>query len=115
MSALRMAWVACLLVSLMPFSLVIRPKTVVVPAARIPGIGGLDQVAESNVQGFGDPIQSRQADVLLAGFDGHQHSSADAGFFRQRRLAQLRDMSQATYVLTDVLKDGGALRRIFVH
>ena len=86
-----------------------------IDTAWIASIRGLNQVAECNVQRFGDPIQSRQADVFLAGFDGHQHSPADAGFFRQSRLAQLRGMPQATYVLADVLQDGGALCRIFVH
>lgn len=86
-----------------------------VDAARIAGVGRLDQVAEGYVEGFGHPVQGGQADVLFPGLDGHQHAPADPGQFRQRGLAELRGMAQTTDVLADVLQDGSPLAGFFVH
>lgn len=78
-------------------------------------VRGLDQVAEGNAQGFGDAVERRQADVLLAGLDGHQHAPADPGLFRKRSLAKVGGVAQATNVLADVLQDRSPLRIFFVH
>lgn len=86
-----------------------------IDAAWVAGVGSLDQVAEGHVEGLGDTVQGGQADVLFPGFDSHQHSPADPGQFRQRGLAKLCGMPQATDVLADVLQDGRPLAVFFVH
>jgi drug/metabolite transporter (DMT)-like permease len=86
-----------------------------VDAARIAGVGRLDQVAEGHVERLGHSVQGSQADVLFPGLDRHQHPPTDPGQLRQCALAELRGMPQAADVLADVLQDRGALAVIFVH
>ena len=80
-----------------------------VDPARVARIVGLNQIAEGHVEGLSDAVKRGQADILLAGFDRHQHPSADPGLFRQRSLAHVRRMAQASDILADVLQDGGSL------
>ncbi|MNT35331.1 hypothetical protein D3C72_1713550 [compost metagenome] len=64
-----------------------------IDTAGIAGVGGLDQITEGNVQGFGHPVEGGQADVLFPCLDRHQHSTADTGLFGQRGLAQVGGMT----------------------
>lgn len=86
-----------------------------VDAARVAGVGGLDQVAEGHVQRFGHAVERGQADVLLAGLDGHQHPAADPGLFGQGALAHVGGVAQTSHVQADVLEDRSPLGGIFVH
>ena len=86
-----------------------------VDAAWIAHVGCLDQVAEGNVERFGDAVEGGQADVFLAGLDGNQHPPADAGFLGERGLAHVGGVAQASNVLADVLQDRRSRGGIFVH
>ena len=86
-----------------------------IDATRVAGFRGLNQVAEGYVQRFGHAVEGGQADVLLAGLDGHQHAATDTGFFGQGALAHVGGMTQTSDVLADVLEDRRPLGGIFVH
>ena len=76
-----------------------------VDATRVRRARSLNQITEGYVQCLCNSVKGAQADVLFASLYSHQHSPTHTGQFGQGALAQVRQQSEAPYVLTDVLQN----------